>query len=125
VIVNDFHVVGITVTPDKTKTPLIVNPDTMLPLAFAAQSFKMVPRRRGQIAQFRSAVQLKQFPASDPLHRSKPPTRLPLVKPLGFRATKRPDHFFIVFRLAFNVKQYKQCSVPATDFGGSLTTLSR
>jgi hypothetical protein len=32
VIVNNFHVVGVTVTPHKAHTPLIVHPNTMLSL---------------------------------------------------------------------------------------------
>jgi len=96
---------GISVTPRKTKTPLVVNPDTVLPLPLAAQGFQAVPRWCRQIAQFRSAVQLAKLSAGDAFHGSKATTGLPVVKSLGFRAAERPDHLSILYRIAFNVKQ--------------------
>jgi len=42
VIVDDLNFVGIPVTPNQARTPLIVNPDAVLPLAFAAQGFQTV-----------------------------------------------------------------------------------
>jgi hypothetical protein len=105
VVVHDLDVVGISVTPYKTKTPLVVDPDTVLPLPLAAQGFQTVSRRRCQIAQIRGAVQLAKLSASDPFHSSKAATRLPAVKSPGFRATERPDHPSILYRIAFNVKQ--------------------
>jgi len=105
VVVHYLDVVGIPFTPHKTKTPLVVDPDTVLPLTLAAQGFQTVPRWRCQIAQLRSAVQLAKLSAGDPFHGSKASTRLPAMKSPGFRATERPDHLSILFRIAFNVKQ--------------------
>jgi len=45
VIVNNFHVVGVTVTPHKAHTPLIVHPNTMLALAIVGQRLKTIARR--------------------------------------------------------------------------------
>jgi hypothetical protein len=105
VVVHDLDVVGISVTPHKTKTPLVVDPDTVLPLPLAAQGFQTVPRRCCQIAQLRGAVQLAKLSTGDPFDGSKATTRLPVVKSPGFRATERPDHLSILYRIAFNVKQ--------------------
>jgi hypothetical protein len=105
VVAHDLDVVGISVTPHKTKTPLAVDTDTVLPLAIAAQGFQTVPRRCCQIAQLRSAVQLAKLSAGDPFLGSKAATRLPVVKSPGFRAAERPDHLSILYRIAFNVKQ--------------------
>jgi hypothetical protein len=44
VIINNFHVIRITVTPDKTHAPLIVYPNTMLSLAIMGQRFESVAR---------------------------------------------------------------------------------
>jgi len=96
VVVHDLDVVGISVTPHKTKTPLDVDPDTALSLPLAAQGFQAVPGRRCQIAQFRSAVELAKLPAGDRFHRPKTAARLPAVKSPGFRATERPDHQLIL-----------------------------
>jgi hypothetical protein len=106
VVVHDLDAVGIPVTPHRTKTPLVVDPDTVLPLPLAAQGFQTVPMRCCQIAQLRGAVQLAKLSARDPFHGSKTTTRQPVVKSLGFRAAERPDHLSIVFRVAFNVKRY-------------------
>ena len=105
-VVHDLDVVCISVTPDKTKTPLVVDPDTVLPLPLAPQGFETVPRQCRQIAQLRGAVELAKLSAGDPFHGSKAATRLPVVKSPGFRATERPNHLSIVFRVAFNVKRY-------------------
>jgi len=99
---------GIPVTPHKTKTPLVINPNAMLPLPLAAQGFQTVAGRRCQIAQLGSAVQLAKLSPGDPFNGPKTATRLPMVKSLGFRTTERPDHLGIVSRSAFNVKRYMQ-----------------
>src|SRR6266852_3868924 len=92
VVVHYLDVVGIPFTPHKTKTPLVVDPDTVLPLTLAAQGFQTVPRWRCQIAQLRSAVQLAKLSAGDPFHGSKASTRLPAVKStLSSRGTGRPQ----------------------------------
>jgi hypothetical protein len=96
VVVHDLNVVGISITPHKTKTPLVVDSDTVLPLPLAAQGLQTVPWWRCRIAQLGSAIQLAELSACDPLHGSKATTRLPAVKSPGFRATERPDHPFIV-----------------------------
>jgi hypothetical protein len=57
VVVHYLGVVGISVTPHKTKMPLAVCPDvdpyTVLPFPMSAQGFQTVPRRCCQIAQLR------------------------------------------------------------------------
>jgi len=50
VIVHDLNFVSIALPPHEAQTPLVVNPDTMLPLALAAQGFQSISRRRCQIA---------------------------------------------------------------------------
>jgi hypothetical protein len=105
VVVHDLDVVGISVTPHETKTPLVVDPDTVLPFPIAAQRFQTVPRRCCQIAQLGRAVQLAELSAGGLLHGAKATTRLPAVKSLGFRTAERPDHPSILSCIAFNVKQ--------------------
>jgi hypothetical protein len=50
------------VSPDKADSPLIVDPDGVLPFSFSPQRFQAISRRRGKNAQLRSRVQLQQFP---------------------------------------------------------------
>ena len=91
-IIDDLNFVSIPVAPNEAKTPLIVNPDTVLPLSLAAQGFQAVARRRCQIAQLRGAIQLPKLAPRDPLDSLKAAARLPAVKSPGFRAAERLDH---------------------------------
>jgi hypothetical protein len=45
VIVRNFHVIGVTVTPHKADAPLVVHPETMLSLAIMGQRLKSIARR--------------------------------------------------------------------------------
>jgi len=94
VIVHDLNFVSIPLTPNEAQTPLIVNPDTVLSLALAAQGFQTVSRRRCQVTQFRGAVQLSKLPPGDALDGLKAAARLSTVKSPGFRAAERLDHGF-------------------------------
>lgn len=49
VVVNDFHGIGVAVTPDKANSPLVIDTDAVLPYAVALEGFKPVPRRDSQI----------------------------------------------------------------------------
>jgi hypothetical protein len=91
-IVDDLNVVGVPFAPDKAKTPLVVDPNAVLPLSVTVQSFQAISRRRHQVPQFRSAVQLPKFPPRDMLDGLKAPARLPTVKSLGFRGAERLNH---------------------------------
>jgi len=92
VIVHDLNFVSISLAPNETKAPLVVNSNTVLPLPLAAQGFQTVSRRRRQIAQFRGAVQLPKLAPRDALDSLKAAARLPTVKSPGFRAAERLDH---------------------------------
>jgi len=105
VIVHDLSVVRVPVPPSKAETPLVIDPNAVLPLAIAAQGFQSIPRRRRQVAELCGAVQLPKLASSDLLDCPKPSARLPLVKPFSVRAAERPDHGPILYCAAFNVKQ--------------------
>jgi hypothetical protein len=61
VIIDDFHFVAMTIAPDKTDPPLIVDPDRVLTITVAAQCFQLISGRRRQNAQLRSCVKLEQL----------------------------------------------------------------
>jgi hypothetical protein len=92
VIVDDLNLVCVSISPNETKTPLIVDPDAMRSLSFPAQCFQTISRRCRQIPQFRGAVQLPELPAGDLFDSLKAPTALALVKPLCLGTPERPDH---------------------------------
>jgi hypothetical protein len=51
VVVDDFYVVGVAVTPSETDTPLVVDPDAVLAFAIAFEGFEPIGRRYAQIIQ--------------------------------------------------------------------------
>ena len=106
VVVHDLNVVCVAVAPNEAESPLIVDTNTMLSLPITTQCFQAVARWRDQVAQFRRTVQLSEFSARDPLDCLKSAHRLPVVKPPGFGAAERLNHYFIVFWITFNVKRY-------------------
>ena len=54
--INDFHVIGIAVFPDKTNTVLIVDPNAVLPQPITLQSFQAVAGEIGQVFQLASRM---------------------------------------------------------------------
>jgi hypothetical protein len=95
VIVHDLNFVSIALAPNEAQTPLVVpsnaNPNAVLSLSAAMQSFQAISGGRCPIAQFRGAVQLPELAPRDVLDRLKAAARLPAVKSLGFRAAERLD----------------------------------
>ena len=67
-IVNDLNVVRVIVSPDKTKTPLIINADAVLPFSMASEGFQVVARRQFKIIQRNRRMQQIKFPACTVLH---------------------------------------------------------
>jgi len=61
VIVHDLHVEGVAVFPEKTDTVLVINADTVLPVAVSLQRFKVVSRSGRQIRQPLSCIEHSQF----------------------------------------------------------------
>ena len=49
-VVHDFDVNGITIHPDKTDSPLIVDPNTVLSYPVSMQCLQSVRRRYAQVA---------------------------------------------------------------------------
>ncbi|CBE68545.1 conserved protein of unknown function [Candidatus Methylomirabilis oxygeniifera] len=49
VIVNNLNLVGVVAPPIKADSPLIINPDRVLPGPIASQLFKPIPRRGAKI----------------------------------------------------------------------------
>jgi hypothetical protein len=49
------------VTPNKTDSPLLVDPNRVLALAIASKRFELIPGRRLQNAQFCRGMELEQL----------------------------------------------------------------
>jgi hypothetical protein len=67
VIIDNLDVQGIAGVPHETDAPLIVDPNAVLPSSVSMQCFQMIPGRRRQVSDFRSAVQLSKLPLRNAL----------------------------------------------------------
>jgi hypothetical protein len=104
-IVDDFHIVAMALTPDKTDSPLIIDSNRVLPFPIASQCFQLISRRRSQNAQLRRSVKLEQFPQGDPLDGAEPPTVVIVKEVLSFLRAKALNHTHRILRHALYVKQ--------------------
>jgi len=84
VIIDDFDIVAMALTPDKTDSPLIIDPNRVPPFPIASQCFQLISRRRSQNAQLRRSANLEQFPQSDPFDGTEPPAVVIVKKILSF-----------------------------------------
>ena len=60
-VVNDFNIVGIPFCPNKTDTPLLVNPNAPLSLAIFLESLQMIGRKLPQIVEGSGDVERNQL----------------------------------------------------------------
>ena len=64
-VIDNLHIVGIPVAPDKADAPLIVDANTVL------KRFQVISRGRGKVAKLRGNIQLPEFPLCHPLESPK------------------------------------------------------
>jgi hypothetical protein len=50
-IVYNLNIVGVTIAPSKADSPLVVNANTVLPLALACQLLKSISRRHPKVSE--------------------------------------------------------------------------
>jgi hypothetical protein len=92
VIVDYLDVVCVSVFPKKANPPLLVNADAVLTVSIASQQLEAITRRRREVANFGSVVDLEQFPPCNQFNGLKLTRSKTMEKPLGFRRPKRLDH---------------------------------
>ncbi len=93
-IVGDFHLVGIAITPLEADPPLIIDSNTVLSLPVSPECFQPVSWRGSEISKFRSRVQLPQFPPRNPFDADKAPDPFPRVEPFRLCRPERLDHLY-------------------------------
>ncbi len=67
-IVDNFHVFHITIVPNETDPPLIIDANAMLAKSITLQSFESVAGRYTQLAQRLCSMQHPQLPQCNPLN---------------------------------------------------------
>src|SRR5450432_309513 len=92
VIICNLHVVGVSVAPQKTDTPLVVDAYAVLPRTVTFQLMKSVTRRHSQIRQTFGRVQHQKLSSCWLSNVHKLTNILIVEKPLCVGALERPYH---------------------------------
>ena len=74
VIVDDLDIERVTIAPDKTDPPLVIDANTVLARTIARQTFQAIARRNAQIVQSGRAVKHSQLASGDSLNLSRQPS---------------------------------------------------
>jgi hypothetical protein len=107
VIVHNFHVIGVTVTPHKAHAPLIVHTDALLHLAIMGQRLESITRRHAYGIQHGGRMELFQLACGYPLDILRQFAReLSAENLFGFLALKRFDHAESITLFVNNAKRY-------------------
>lgn len=92
-IVRDFDFVGVSVSPDEAHSPLFVNPNAVLSLAFALEGLEPVARWDPKVSKVDGAVQHEEFAVrSAPQLSGQPLDRFPPEQGRSLLRRKGPDH---------------------------------
>jgi len=93
VIVDDLNVLCVAIAPDETDSPLIINPDAVLPPSVSGEGFQSVSRWNAEIFKLYTAVQHPQFPQGCLLNIGRQPSRiLAMEDRLRFPTPETFDH---------------------------------
>jgi hypothetical protein len=92
VIIDNRHLIGVAFSPPKAYTPLLVNPDAVLPRTVTMEGFQSIAWWRGQVAQLCRRVKLRQLPLRDPFDCPKTFHSLTMAETLGIFRAERSDH---------------------------------
>src|SRR5207248_1858333 len=100
-IVDDFDVPRAVVSPSKADSPLIVDPDAVLPTPITAEFLQPVTGRHTQVIQILRAVEHLQLSLRLCLERAELSRRAAPEQLLGVPRGQRPNHLTdIVYRLS-------------------------
>ena len=106
-IVRDFDVVGVAVTPPKTDPPLIVDTDAVLPDAIPGEFLQSVAWRNPEVGELFRGVHEQEFPERRSLqsHRPAPGS---FAAEYSFRVAvgKAPDQSRSITQYVIIVKRY-------------------
>ena len=104
-IINDFHVFGVSVFEAKTETPLFVDPEAPLTFSVSLEGFQAIRNRDSQVIEFGCRIDLSQSLSGPFLNlRRKPLDEMTGKKPCGFFVGKRENHEQTINELFISVK---------------------
>jgi hypothetical protein len=106
-IVDDFHVVGVTFPPHEADAVLIIDSDAVLALALAVQSLQPVPGRNVQIVQRHGSMQQEELLQCPHFQIGWNPSASPrLPKLLRIRIPEACYHGAIILQYGTSVNRY-------------------
>ncbi len=95
-IVHNLHVEGINSGPAETDAPLVVDANTVLPLAIAREGLQAIAWNSSKIRQRRSGMNMIELPFRHRSNTLKPPAKLAPEHPLGLPVPEGPNHNSII-----------------------------
>jgi hypothetical protein len=96
VIIDDFHVAGISTLPAEADPPLVVDPNAVLALSVTAELFKVIRWWNTKVIKRLRSVQDEKFTQRHPLKTPKLPGMPPLEDFLGLLAAESLNHELII-----------------------------
>jgi hypothetical protein len=91
-VIHNLNLKCIRVYPTEADAPLIVDPNTVLPRAIAAEGFQMIAWDRAQVRHGRRRVDLVELPLGHSSNPLKPPAELAPENLLGLLIPERANH---------------------------------
>ncbi len=103
-IIGNFHIEGMAITPHEADSPLVVDANRVLPFAITSQRFQMIAGRRSEDTQLGGSVELQQLAQSNALEGTEA-LAMPVVKKLlGFLRAEALNHTQSILRSTLYVK---------------------
>ena len=91
-VIGDFYIISVTVSPDKADSVLIVDANAVLAFPVSRQRFEMIAWEDCKVAQLTRAVQLHQLSLGNSSDVLKSANALAVKERLSFFAAKRAYH---------------------------------
>lgn len=91
-IVDDLHVIGVTVVPDEANAVLIVDANAVLATSIARERLESVTGERRQVPKLASGMELLELSLGNPCHFLQAAAELTREESLGFGIFERPNH---------------------------------
>jgi hypothetical protein len=109
-IVHDFDLICVTISPSKADSPFFIDADRMLPLPIASQSFQLITWRGSKDTEFCCSMQLQQFSQGHAFKGTETLAVAILKQRFSVPGAKALDHIQMITRVALHVKRYTPIS---------------
>ena len=91
-VINDLHILSVMAGPSEADSPLIIDPDAVLPLPVAPQSLQSIAGRNAQVIEAGGDFELTQLATSHNRDTFKAPDAFATREGFGVGTPKSSDH---------------------------------